>query len=241
MNKINLLKCEKNVNLNQHVISCLSGNPAECKSLLNIMPLDSRVKPENDKEVGRSMVEMLGVLAVMGVLSVAGIAGYNTAMQSYRTNEILNATSMFYVLAMSQNQGNGPSGKITYSAIGGTNPSGVSSLEYENNAITITFNDAKDCTMAKNKLGDKASGECPTLTVSFGEIAEEEASLPEIDSEVAACISERPGAFQDIKTHGYTTDDIKDCLKTHSCICCDCIFDFENGPGAAACLTAEFC
>ncbi len=120
------------------------------------------------EQAGRSMVEMLGVLAVIGVLSVAGIAGYNTAMQSYRTNKILNATSMFYVLAMSQNQGNGPSGKITYSAVGGTDPSGAT-LEYESNAITITFNDAKDCTMAKNKLGDKATGECPTLTVSFGE------------------------------------------------------------------------
>ena len=116
------------------------------------------------------MVEMLGVLAVIGVLSVAGIAGYNAAMQSYRTNEILNATSMFYVLAMSQNQGNGPSEKIDYSKVGGTNPSGAT-LEYENNAITITFNDAKDCTMAKNKLGDKATDDCANkkLKVSFGE------------------------------------------------------------------------
>ena len=87
----NLLKCEKYLTTN--VISCLSGNPAECKSLLNIIPLDSRVKPENDREVGRSMVEMLGVLAVMGVLSVAGIAGYNSAMNKHRANELLNEAS----------------------------------------------------------------------------------------------------------------------------------------------------
>ena len=30
-------------------------------------------------ESGRSMVEMLGVLAIIGVLSVGGIAGYTTA------------------------------------------------------------------------------------------------------------------------------------------------------------------
>ncbi len=42
---------------------------------------------------GRSMVEMLGVLAVMGVLSVAGIAGYNSAMNRHRANELLNEAS----------------------------------------------------------------------------------------------------------------------------------------------------
>ena len=44
-------------------------------------------------ESGRSMVEMLGVLAVIGVLSVAGIAGYTTAMNKYRANELLNEAS----------------------------------------------------------------------------------------------------------------------------------------------------
>ena len=39
-------------------------------------------------ESGRSMVEMLGVLAIIGVLSVGGIAGYTMAMNKYRANEI---------------------------------------------------------------------------------------------------------------------------------------------------------
>ena len=30
---------------------------------------------------GRSMVEMLGVLAIIGVLSIGGIAGYRAAME----------------------------------------------------------------------------------------------------------------------------------------------------------------
>ena len=35
-------------------------------------------------EAGRSMVEMLGVLAIIGVLSVGGISGYSKAMAKYK-------------------------------------------------------------------------------------------------------------------------------------------------------------
>ena len=42
------------------------------------------------KETGRSMVEMLGVLAVIGVLSVSGIWGYKFAMNKYIANETIN-------------------------------------------------------------------------------------------------------------------------------------------------------
>jgi type II secretory pathway pseudopilin PulG len=41
-------------------------------------------------EFGRSMVEMLGVLAIIGVLSVGAIAGYQKAMNKYRINKFLN-------------------------------------------------------------------------------------------------------------------------------------------------------
>ena len=41
-------------------------------------------------ESGRSMVEMLGVLAIIGVITVGGLAGYNYGMNRYRTNEILD-------------------------------------------------------------------------------------------------------------------------------------------------------
>ena len=39
------------------------------------------------KQTGRSMVEMLGVLAIIGVLSVGGIAGYSKAMHKYKVNK----------------------------------------------------------------------------------------------------------------------------------------------------------
>ena len=38
---------------------------------------------------GRSMIEMLGVLAIIGVLSVGGIAGYSKAMMKYRVNKTI--------------------------------------------------------------------------------------------------------------------------------------------------------
>ena len=38
-------------------------------------------------EFGRSMIEMLGVLAIIGVLSVGAIAGYSKAMMKYKLNK----------------------------------------------------------------------------------------------------------------------------------------------------------
>ncbi len=45
-------------------------------------------------EIGRSMVEMLGVLAVVGVLSIGGIMGYTYAMDKYRANDIVNEVNI---------------------------------------------------------------------------------------------------------------------------------------------------
>ncbi len=46
-------------------------------------------------ESGRSMVEMLGVLAIIGVLSVGGIAGYSLSMRRHRANQIVDYISKF--------------------------------------------------------------------------------------------------------------------------------------------------
>ena len=40
-------------------------------------------------ETGRSLTEMLGMLAIMGILSVAGVAMYNSAMNKHRANELI--------------------------------------------------------------------------------------------------------------------------------------------------------
>lgn len=46
------------------------------------------------EQAGRSMIEMLGVLAIIGVLSVGGIAGYSKAMNKFKTNKVADNVSM---------------------------------------------------------------------------------------------------------------------------------------------------
>ena len=45
-------------------------------------------------ELGRSMVEILGVLAIIGVLSIGSIQGYRYAMEKYNANQIANEVSI---------------------------------------------------------------------------------------------------------------------------------------------------
>ncbi len=45
-------------------------------------------------EQGRSMIEMLGVLAIVGVLSVGGIAGYSKAMNKFKTNKMTEQVTL---------------------------------------------------------------------------------------------------------------------------------------------------
>ena len=47
----------------------------------------------NKTQSGRSMVEMLGVLAIIGVLSVGGIAGYSKAMFKHKMNQTMDFIS----------------------------------------------------------------------------------------------------------------------------------------------------
>ena len=54
------------------------------------------------KESGRSMVEMLGVLAVIGVLSVTGVAGFKTAIDKHRANDTLQSVMRRAVVVSSQ-------------------------------------------------------------------------------------------------------------------------------------------
>ena len=45
---------------------------------------------KNSNQSGRSMIEMLGVLAIVGVLSVGGIAGYSKAMTKFKINKTID-------------------------------------------------------------------------------------------------------------------------------------------------------
>ena len=59
-------------------------------------------------ENGRSMVEMLGVLAIIGVLSVGGIAGYSKAMNKFKINKTTDQVTMLVanIRTLYSSQGN---------------------------------------------------------------------------------------------------------------------------------------
>ena len=116
-----------------------------------------------NNENGRSMVEMLGVLAIIGVLSVAGIAGYTTAMRGYRANEMIQAASSLYGAARSSNGGVGNVGRNYNSNFGyaanATLPGNAQAIDYvfdedtSDKYIQIQAQDNADCRTVQNKLG----------------------------------------------------------------------------------------
>ena len=97
-----------------------------------------------NNEAGRSMVEMLGVLAIIGVLSVAGIAGYSMAMRKLKANDIIDLASKARIVAMA---GDGGSGRAYTSAdlasITGEAPSGVTLCTTSEGDVKYTINDPK--------------------------------------------------------------------------------------------------
>ena len=56
------------------------------------------LKKSNKQQSGRSMVEMLGVLAIIGVLSIGGIAGYTLSMRRYRANQVVDAVNKYALI-----------------------------------------------------------------------------------------------------------------------------------------------
>ncbi|MBR4932348.1 MAG: hypothetical protein IKZ02_04905, partial [Alphaproteobacteria bacterium] len=57
------------------------------------------------KEHGRSMVEMLGVLAVIGVLTIAAVGGYRYAFNKYQANQVYKDIKLIQINLVSQTSG----------------------------------------------------------------------------------------------------------------------------------------
>ena len=141
-----------------HTLS-YSGLPRISRSnkVANFFHLDTPVKPEcdtmgtdallkfeNDRVcAGRSMVEMLGVLAIIGVLSVGAIAGYSKAMFKYKLNKQAESFNMLLNTAIqlqpdllrTVNQGSRISSEFFYKA--NLLPDGMT---FKNNRIYDIFN-----------------------------------------------------------------------------------------------------
>ncbi|MBQ3695627.1 MAG: type II secretion system protein [Alphaproteobacteria bacterium] len=101
-------------------------------------------------ESGRSMVEMLGVLAIIGVLSVGGIAGYTTAMRKHRVNEALNTANIMMIYCETHTCNN-----TAYSTAypGASNPTGVTTMS------GVSSNPAQVEVVMENAEDMKAFGE----------------------------------------------------------------------------------
>ena len=115
---------------------------------------------------GRSMVEMLGVLAIIGVLSIGGIAGYTMAMNRYKANEVLNAASTLSVIAQSQiNSTTVPTlDKVGYSSET-VNGCEIKATAAGKGAVTIKCDDAGVITAIENISGVKLTKDTATNAI----------------------------------------------------------------------------
>ena len=106
-----------------------------------------RCIPHNDVcSVGRSMIEMLGVLAIIGVLTVGGIAGYSKAMEKYKMNKIISEYSFMI--------------------------SGL--LEHLNNAVPFNAFPLRDCTLSLESVAAwRAGNYLPRYALAFIERMEQ--------------------------------------------------------------------
>ena len=103
-------------------------------------------------EYGRSMIEMLGVLAIIGVLSIGGLAGYTMAMNRHKANNILDYAQKCGVIAQTQGDGSqaiNPAVSCATATFMGedTLPTGVTSIMVGRVAngdttVTVTFDAA---------------------------------------------------------------------------------------------------
>ncbi|MBE6446329.1 MAG: type II secretion system protein [Alphaproteobacteria bacterium] len=129
---------------------------------------------KNDKrsQKGRSMVEMLGVLAIVGVLSVGGVYGYGVAMKKHKANELLHQASMLAttISAQIQSKGELPQSIEDFGngKYGTFNP--PSEANAEQFTMQITGMDSAVCTqMEKMASGMVREAKCngTTLTLTY--------------------------------------------------------------------------
>ena len=114
---------------------------------------------KNVNESGRSMVEMLGVLAIIGVLSIGGIAGYTLAMNRYRANEALQVASIVAIEAIARQE------TVTVSTANNdlqlTLPTGVTQVSSDENgnvSLAIDTNYASVAKLIGDLAGEKRLG-----------------------------------------------------------------------------------
>ena len=116
-----------------------------------------------NQESGRSMVEMLGVLAIIGVLSIGGIAGYTMAMNRYRANEIMSAASHVAIVAQTKDGGVGGDASLTDTPDLRAENLGITNIEANREGIVQITGVRGDVASAINSvMGEDVCGANPT-------------------------------------------------------------------------------
>ena len=132
---------------------------------------------KNKSQSGRSMVEMLGVLAIIGVLSIGGIAGYTMSMRRHRATQLVDSLNKYAMIVYSSCQKKIADGEITTShycdgpSYADLDLAPISELNYIGKGtinplypdivtIGVNFSDLEICKTAKNIVGSKSDYDC---------------------------------------------------------------------------------
>ena len=123
-------------------------------------------------EAGRSMIEMLGVLAIIGVLSIGGLAGYTMAMNRHRANTILDYASRCVVVAQTNGDGSTmDTGDCQAILDGETIPGGAEGISITSDAdevdqpvVTVTGASEKVLEAMNNRSGGTVTIEDGVIT-----------------------------------------------------------------------------
>ncbi len=148
---------------------------------------------------GRSMVEMLGVLAVVGVLSIAGIMGYSYAMKKYQANKVaaeLNLLSNQMAMIMEQPHDGDFELSLGEPYDNGTLTSGAYAFSYGcGTDSTVKETCAEDEYAYYARLENVPEELCQTLaqTTQFLSYLTEQQVNGEIDTTGAHCIESETG------------------------------------------------
>ena len=94
-----VIRGHRPANLDRRIRLCVtSGNDSRLgrwlRAVCNLIntphsALSCHSLPQGARDYGRSMIEMLGVLAIIGVLSVGGNAGYSKAMEKWKVKKAM--------------------------------------------------------------------------------------------------------------------------------------------------------
>ena len=129
-----------------------------------------------NSQSGRSMIEMLGVLAIIGVLSVGGIAGYSLSMRRHRANGVADIATKYALVVYGYCQQKLMDGEITALGYCSTlskpqfNDAGVGSLPAGVNAVRVQGT-ITDETTGTDKVTVEVSFSDPKLCQAAGSIS----------------------------------------------------------------------